>query len=120
MWAIFPEVSQCLILNCCSQLRHHFTSHFGAYFIFLSEIYNSTSAMANPRPAGRMRPLKLTNAALLQTLKIAILEQNRLEFQKKSKFWPSKWRFFKNMALEPIWVGHGWSMLKRFFKFRKH
>ncbi len=53
--------------------------------------------MANPRP------LKLTNAALLQTLK----EQNRLEFQKKSKFWASKWRFFKNVALEPIWVGHG-------------
>jgi hypothetical protein len=52
--------------------------------------------MANPRP------LKLTNAALLQTLKNAILEQNRLEFQKKSKFWPSKWRFFKNVALEPI------------------
>jgi hypothetical protein len=54
-----------------------------------------------------MRPLKLTNAALLQTLKNAILEQNRLEFQKMSKFWPSKWRFFKNVALEPIWVGHG-------------
>jgi hypothetical protein len=55
------------------------------------------------------RPLKLTNAALLQTLKNAILVQNRLEFQKKSKFWPSKWRFFKNVVLEPIWVGHGWS-----------
>jgi hypothetical protein len=28
---------------------------------------------------------------------------------KKSKFWPSKWRFFKNVALKPIWVGHGYS-----------
>ncbi len=26
---------------------------------------------------------------------------------KKNKFWPSKWRFFKNVALESIWVGHG-------------
>ncbi len=25
-----------------------------------------------------------------------------------SKLWPSKWRFFENVALEPIWVGHGW------------
>ncbi len=65
------------------------------------------SAMANPRPAGRTRPLKLSNAALLQTLKNAILKQNRLEFKKKSKFWLSKWPFFKNVALEPIWVGHG-------------
>jgi hypothetical protein len=63
--------------------------------------------MANPRPAGCMRPLKLSIAAFLQTLKNAILEQNRLEFKKKSKFWPSKWRFFENVALEPIWVGHG-------------
>jgi hypothetical protein len=57
--------------------------------------------MANPRP------LKLSNAALLQTLKNAILKQNRLEFKKKTKFWPSKWPFFKNVALKPIWVGHG-------------
>jgi hypothetical protein len=64
--------------------------------------------MANPRPAGRMRPLKLSNAALLLTLKNAILKQNRLEFKKKSKFWPSKRPFFKNVALEPIWVGHDW------------
>jgi hypothetical protein len=54
-----------------------------------------------------MRPLKLSNAALLQTLKNAILEQNRLEFKKKSKF--CQWPFFKNVALEPIWVGHGWA-----------
>jgi hypothetical protein len=71
--------------------------------------------MANPRP------LKLTNAAFLQTLKKAILEQNRLEFQKKFKFWPSKWRFFKNVALEPIWVGHGWvirlNKILRFYRF---
>jgi hypothetical protein len=51
--------------------------------------------------------LKLSNAALLQTLKNAILKQNRLEFKKKSEFWPLKWPFFKNVALEPIWVGHG-------------
>jgi hypothetical protein len=36
MWAIFPEVSKFLTLHCCSQLRHHYSSHFGAYFIFLS------------------------------------------------------------------------------------
>ncbi len=36
MWAIFPEVSKCLTVHCCSQLRHHFSSHFGANFIFLS------------------------------------------------------------------------------------
>jgi hypothetical protein len=59
--------------------------------------------MVNPRP------LKLSNAALLHYLKNAFLEQNRLGLQKKSYFWPSKWRFFKNVALEPIWVGHGWS-----------
>jgi hypothetical protein len=76
------------------------------FTVFFGILYRS--AMANPRPAGRMWPLKLTNAALLQTLKNAILEQNRLEFQKKFKFWPSKWRFFKNVALELIWVGHGW------------
>ncbi len=58
--------------------------------------------MANPRP------LKLSNAALLNPLKNAFLEQNWLDPEKKSKFWPSKWRFFKNVALEPIWVGHGW------------
>jgi hypothetical protein len=63
--------------------------------------------MANPRP------LKLSNAALLQILKNAILKQNRLEFKKKSKFWLSKWPFFKNVALEPIWVGHGCSKALR-------
>jgi hypothetical protein len=36
MWAIFPEVGKFLTLHYCSQLRHHFSSHFGAYFIFLS------------------------------------------------------------------------------------
>jgi hypothetical protein len=45
--------------------------------------------MANPRP------LKLTNAALLQTLKIAILEQNRLEFQKSPNFGPQNADFSK-------------------------
>jgi hypothetical protein len=55
-----------------------------------------------------MRPLKLSNVALLKTLKNVILKQNRLDLYKKSKFWPSKWRFFKNVALEPIRVGHGW------------
>jgi hypothetical protein len=58
--------------------------------------------MANPRPTGRMRPLKHSNAALLQTLKNAILKQNRLEnFGPQnghfSKMWPSS-RFGLAMA----------------------
>jgi hypothetical protein len=65
-----------------------------------------------PAARGPHAALSATNAALLQTLKNAILEQNRLEFQKKSKFWPSKLRFFKNVALEPIWVGRGWIRVK--------
>ncbi len=64
------------------------------------------SAMASPRP------LKLFNVALLRSLKNAILEQNRLHLQKRSKLWPSKWRFFKNVALDPIWVGYGWPKRK--------
>jgi hypothetical protein len=50
--------------------------------------------MANPRPAGRMRPLKLTNAAPQQTLKNAILEN----FQKLSESLYSR----KTMTVTPV------------------
>jgi hypothetical protein len=45
---------------------------------------------------------------LWETLFLGKIDQT---FRKKSKFWPSKWRFFKHVALEPIWVGHGCSRL---------
>jgi hypothetical protein len=42
-----------------------------------------------------MRPLKLFNAALLQSLKKAILEQNRLDLRKNTNFGPQNDDFSK-------------------------
>jgi hypothetical protein len=98
-----------LIFSCFCAFFFKLTSGLSEFFhlasIFAQFLSGISFIVFSARPA--MANLKLTNAALLQTLKNAILEKNRLEFQKKSKFWPSKWRFFKNVALEPIWVGHG-------------
>jgi hypothetical protein len=36
------------------------------------------------------------------------LELNRLNFRKSSDSWPQLDDLSKNLALESIWVGHGW------------
>jgi hypothetical protein len=58
-----------------------------SYAIMFKTIDSFRTAMANPRP------LKLFNAALLQSL--------------KRYFGAKSIRSLENVALEPIWVGHG-------------
>jgi hypothetical protein len=46
----------------------------------LSNFEDFISASANPRPAGRMRPLKLFSAALQLSLEIVLLQKNQQNY----------------------------------------
>ncbi len=63
----------------------------------------STAAMGN------LWPFKLFSLALLEPLKYAYFIEKTTISVEMSLFWPSTWHFSINLALELIWVAHGWS-----------